>query len=411
MVDIYLVGGAVRDRLLGSPASDRDWVVVGADPDMMLAQGYQPVGKDFPVFLHPKTKEEYALARTERKSGKGYKGFQFHADASVTLEDDLARRDLTINAIAQASDGTLIDPFHGQVDLENKILRHVSPAFVEDPLRVLRVARFAARLHHLGFSIAEETEQLMRAMVRGGELTALVAERVWQELDSTLAEHAPQVFLQVLRSCGALAILFPELDALYGVPNPPVWHPEIDSGVHTEMVLQAAAKISNDKVVRFAALMHDLGKGVTPIALWPSHRGHEQTGQAALDGFCERYRVPRDYIALAKIVMKNHGKVHRIEEMTAKRIVKLLEETDAFRRPKRFEKFILACMADSRGRTGYEKASYPQHDLLEHAFTAAKSVDIAAIVATGVQGEALKNEIHRQRVAAVGAAKATGCIK
>ncbi len=400
-MNIYLVGGAVRDQLLGLPVTERDWVVVGATPDELLRQGYRQVGKDFPVFLHPKTGEEYALARTERKTGQGYTGFSCHAAPDVTLEEDLMRRDLTINAMAETSDGQLVDPYFGQQDLQNKLLRHVSAAFVEDPLRILRLARFAARFHVLGFTVADETMQLMRAMVRAGELNQLVAERVWQELQRSLCCDHPEIFFQVLRQCGALEILFPEINNLYGVPNPPQWHPEIDSGVHTMMVLQQAVLLSNDPKIRFVALVHDLGKAITPISIWPSHHGHDHNGVALITAFCQRYKVPKEYQQLAELVAKYHILTHRIEELKPATILEVLEVLDVFRRPQRLTEFLLVCEADVRGRTGFEKEPYQQADLWSKAYQLAAAVDVKTIIASGKQGVEIKNELQRQRIAAL----------
>ncbi|NNF51376.1 MAG: multifunctional CCA addition/repair protein, partial [Gammaproteobacteria bacterium] len=336
-MEILLVGGAVRDELLGLEVRERDWVVVGSTPEAMTAQGFRPVGKDFPVFLHPDTNEEYALARTERKSGRGYKGFTVHADPEVTLEEDLERRDLTINAIAKDSEGRLIDPFSGLADIEMRRLRHVSPAFIEDPLRILRVARFAARFRYLGFSVADETMLLMRTMVDAGELTDLVAERVWRETESALTTRNPEVYFSVLYECGALKTVFPELARLFGVPQPERWHPEIDTGIHTLMVLAQAANLSEDTAVRFAALTHDLGKGITPPEKWPSHRGHEELSVALVLALCARLKVPNEYRDLAVHVARFHGHCHRAAELRPRTILKVFEGVDAFRRPERFE--------------------------------------------------------------------------
>lgn len=398
---IYLVGGAVRDQLLGLPVKEKDYVVVGATPQEMIEQNFKLVGKDFPVFLHPETHHEYALARTERKTGKGYAGFDCYAAPDVTLEDDLKRRDLTINAIAQTTDGKIVDPYNGQQDLAQKILRHVSPAFSEDPVRILRVARFAARFAPHGFTIAQETMVLMQHMVRSGEVAALVAERVWQEFSRALAEPAPQEFIRVLRKCGALKILFPEIDQLFGVPNPPKWHPEIDTGIHTMMVLQQAARLSTESIVRFAAAVHDLGKGATPVADWPSHPGHDERGVALIKTLCKRYRVPRDYQELAILVSRYHGSIHSLSEMKASTLVKLLEKLDAFRRPQRFQYFLLACEADARGRPTYEDREYPQREFIQRVFTAANQVNSQPLLDRGLAGLALGNALHQARVAAV----------
>ncbi len=402
-MQIYLVGGAVRDKLLGLEVKDRDYVVVGATPEQMVAQGYRPVGADFPVFLHPRTKEEYALARTERKSGRGYKGFTVYAAADVTLEDDLRRRDLTINAMAESEAGTLIDPFGGADDLRNGILRHVSPAFAEDPVRVLRVARFAARYAQRGFRVADSTLALMRQMVASGEVDHLVAERVWAETEGALAEAAPPRFFATLRDCGALARVFPEIDALFGVPQPPQYHPEVDTGLHTMMVLSQATRLSSDTRVRFAALLHDLGKGQTPAAEWPKHQGHEERGVELVNDFCRRLRVPNEYRELAVIVARYHLHCHRATELRAATILSMLEAIDAFRRPERFEPFLLACEADMRGRTGWEDRPYPQGDVLRRAFEAAHAIDTAAIAAAheGLDGAAIGKRIHDARVAAI----------
>ncbi len=400
-MQIYLVGGAVRDQLLNRKVKERDWVVVGSTPEAMLAQGYRQVGKDFPVFLHPETSEEYALARTERKTAPGYHGFAIHASADVTLEEDLLRRDLTINAIAQNNDGSLIDPFNGQQDLQDRVLRHVSPAFAEDPVRILRLARFAARFAHLNFTVADETMQLMRAMVEAGEVDALVAERVWAELDKALAEQTPSRFFEVLRECGALAKLFPEIDALFGVPQPPKHHPEIDTGLHTMMVLQQAVRLSEDKSVRFAALVHDLGKGTTPKNEWPKHHCHEQRGVNLVKALCERFRVPNEHKELALLVTQYHGKYHRAEEMRPETILRLLEDCDALRRPERFELFLLACEADSRGRPGFETQHYIQVDILKAAHEAARSVTAQPFVAQGLKGQEIKEAMQKARRQAI----------
>ena len=376
---IYRVGGAVRDRLLGLPVKEIDWVVVGATPAELLEQGYTQIGRDFPVFLHPKTRQEYALARTERKSGSGYTGFTVYAAPDVTLEQDLLRRDLTINAIAVDDDNNLIDPYGGQRDLQDRVLRHVSPAFAEDPLRVLRVARFAARFAHLDFTVAAETQLLMRALVDAGELQHLTAERVWQEFEKGLGSAAPQVFLQVLRECGALAVLLPEAENLFGVPQPEFFHPEIDTGVHTLMVMEQVVKLSNDLAVRFAALVHDLGKAVTPKALWPAHTGHEELGVALIEQVSDRLRVPNDCRELAIIVSCQHTRCHKAMKHKAEDLYLTLENCDALRRPQRFEQFLLACEADARGRLGLERRAYPQAERLRQALAAAKAVDVAPL--------------------------------
>lgn len=399
----YLVGGAVRDRLLGRPVHERDWVVIGAAPEDMIASGFKPVGKNFPVFLHPRTGEEHALARTERKSGRGYHGFTFHTGAGVSLEDDLRRRDLTINAMAEDEHGHLVDPYGGRRDLEQRLLRHVSPAFTEDPVRILRVARFAARYRPLGFLVADETMTLMQGMVTAGEVDALVPERVWQETRRALGEPAPATFFEVLRAAGALARLFPEVDALFGVPQPPRHHPEIDSGVHTLMALTQAARLDAPGMARFAAVCHDLGKALTPRDEWPSHRGHERRGLAPLERLCERLRVPTEYRDLARLVTRYHLHAHRAFELRPATLVKLFEALDAFRRPGRLGPFLLACEADARGRAGLEDRPYPQAALLRQALAVAAAVDTRAIVTAGHRGAAIGRELRRQRVAAVAA--------
>jgi tRNA nucleotidyltransferase (CCA-adding enzyme) len=402
----YLVGGAVRDELLGIEVTDRDFVVVGATPEQMVKAGFTPVGADFPVFLHPETKEEYALARTERKSGRGYKGFTVYAAPDVSLEDDLRRRDLTINAMAEDEDGTIIDPFGGQEDLRNGVLRHVSDAFAEDPVRILRVARFAARFAGWGFKVAHSTNKLMRQMVDNGEVDYLVPERVWAELERALGEDRPSQFFKVLRGCGALARLFPEIDALYGVPQPEHAHREVDTGVHAMMVLDAAAALSGDTRVRFAALMHDLGKGATPEEEWPHHYEHEQRGAELVTDFCRRFRVPNEYRDLAVITARYHGDCHRIFELRANTAVRVLEAMDAFRKPERVDLFALACEADYRGRKDMKDQPYPQGELLRVVFAPAQAVDSNANARdaqkAGLTGEAIGNRIHEARVHAAG---------
>lgn len=400
-MNIYLVGGAVRDKLLGIPVKDRDWVVVGATPDDMLAQGYRQVGKDFPVFLHPDTGEEYALARTERKSGHGYSGFTVHADKSVTLEEDLLRRDITINAMAEDDRGRLIDPFQGRRDLEQKRLRHVSPAFVEDPLRVLRVARFAARFHHLGFTIAGETLQLMKDIAGSGELDFLVAERSWVEIHLALATRSPRVFVEVLRECGALAVILPELDNLFGVPQPAKYHPEIDTGIHTLMVLEQAARLSDDPVVRFAALMHDVGKAAVPPERWPNLKGHEALGADLVDTLCKRIKAPNEYRDLARLTSLYHTHCHRSITRDPALVLDTLEALDAFRKPERFAQFLLACEADARGRLGLEERPYPQAGILRGALAACHEVDTADIVARGYRDADIGVQVRLARLALI----------
>ncbi|MEO6926739.1 MAG: multifunctional CCA addition/repair protein [Rhodanobacter sp.] len=403
---IFLVGGAVRDKLLGRPAGDHDYVVVGASPEDLLALGYKPVGKDFPVFLHPTTGEEYALARTERKTGRGYHGFVFQADASVTLEQDLARRDLTINAIAEDAEGNLTDPFGGVADIKARVLRHVSPAFMEDPVRVLRVARFAARFAPSGFTLAPETMALMRQMVRAGEVDHLVPERVWAETRKALGEAQPAAFVSLLRECGALAVLFPEIDALYGVPQRAEFHPEIDCGVHLELVLDQAAKLApGDDLVGFCALTHDLGKALTPPEELPRHIGHEHRGVAPLRALAGRLKVPTEHAALAELVCREHLNAHRAFELKPATVLKLLSALDALRRPTRLDSFLAACMADKRGRLGHEQDAYPQADYLRQARAAAAAVDAAPFVAAGLTGPAIGTALETARIAAIAAVK------
>ena len=405
-METYLVGGAVRDRLLGLEPNTRDHVVVGVSEREMLDAGYKRVGRDFPVFLHPETAEEYALARTERKTGPGYRGFVVHAEPGVTLEQDLERRDLTINAIAEDASGELIDPYGGVRDLEARVLRHVSPAFAEDPVRILRVARFAARFHRFGFKVADETRELMRRMVADGEVDALVPERVWQETLKALTTDHPHVFIEVLRDCGALARIFPEIDRLFGVPQPPQHHPEVDSGLHTLLAMREAAKLSPDPEVRFAAMVHDLGKGTTPTDLLPKHHGHEQRGAKLVGGLCRRLRVPRDFASLAERVARYHLHCHRALELKPKTVHELLEALDAYRRPERFEQYLLACEADARGRTGLEDRDYPQTDYLRGAAAAARTVATAPLVERGLAGAALGAELQKARIAAIADFKA-----
>ncbi len=395
---IYLVGGAVRDQLLQIPIKDRDYMVVGATPEQMLSLGYTQVGKDFPVFLHPQTGQEYALARTERKTAKGYQGFSCYAAPDVTVEDDLLRRDLTINAIAQDDKGHLIDPYGGLQDIENRTLRHVSDAFIEDPLRVLRVARFAARFHHMGFSIAPETMALMQKIAASGELDALTPERIFTELDKALSTCSPQIFFEVLRESHALKILFPEIDALFGVPQPEQWHPEIDTGIHTLMVVEQAALLSDDNAVRFAALVHDLGKALSPKAHLPKHHGHGQKGLAPIKALCQRLRVPNEYRDLALLVCEQHQNVHQAFELRAQTLVKLFDKADLWRKPQRLSQLLLSCEADNKGRAGFENNDYPQKEYLNKAFKLASSIATKPIIEAGFKGAEIKDELIRQRI-------------
>jgi tRNA nucleotidyltransferase (CCA-adding enzyme) len=395
----YRVGGAVRDELLGLSPGECDWVVTGASPEDMVAAGYKPVGRDFPVFLHPQTKEEHALARTERKSGHGYHGFVFHTGPEVTLEDDLRRRDLTVNAIAQDEDGTLIDPYGGQRDLDARVLRHVSPAFSEDPVRVLRVARFAARFAPLGFRVADETRELMRQMVDNGEVDYLVPERVWQEMARTLMLERPSAFFCTLRDCGALARVMPELDALFGVPQRADYHPEVDSGVHTLMCVDAAARAGHPLEVRVAALLHDLGKAATPKAEWPSHKMHDARGVPLVEQFCERLRVPASCRELAVLHTREHLIVHRALELRPETLLDLLERLGALRQPDRFELALKACECDARGRTGFEDCDYPQTDYLRAAAEVARQVQARDVMDGSVSGAAVGEALKRERLA------------
>lgn len=405
----YLVGGAVRDALLGLPVKDKDWVVVGATPQQMLDAGYQQVGRDFPVFLHPVTREEYALARTERKSGAGYTGFTCYAAPDVTLEQDLLRRDLTVNALAQDNDGHVIDPYGGLSDLKNRLLRHVSPAFSEDPLRVLRVARFAARYAHLSFRIADETLRLMQEITRAGELDHLTPERVWKETENALTTRNPQVYFQTLRDCGALNVLFPEIDALYGVPAPAKWHPEIDTGVHTLMTLTMAAMLSPSVDIRFATLCHDVGKALTPKELWPRHHGHGAAGVRLVSQLCERLRVPNEIRDLAKLVAEFHDLVHTFPILKPATIIKLFDAIDAWRKPQRVEQIALTSEADVRGRTGFEACEYPQGRLLREAWDVARAVPTKAVIDAGFKGAAVREELTRRRINAVAQWKEARC--
>jgi tRNA nucleotidyltransferase (CCA-adding enzyme) len=405
-MDVYLVGGAVRDHLLGLPEGDRDFVVVGATPEQMLAQGFKPVGRDFPVFLHPRTHEEYALARTERKAGRGHRGFVVDADPSVTLEEDLGRRDFTINAIARRSDGSLVDPFGGARDIEARLLRHVGPAFSEDPLRVLRAARFMARFAPLGFRVADDTMAMMRTMVESGELAELVPERVWQELSRALASAAPSAFVRTLHQCGALAVVLPEVEALYGVPQRAEFHPEVDTGVHVELVCDMAAALApGDAVAGFAALVHDLGKACTPADVLPRHIGHEHAGLRPLAGLCERLKVPVAHRRLAEMACREHLNVHRLGELRDDTVHDLLARCDAFRQPERIAQLVLVCEADKRGRTGHQGDAYPQGPELLRLLAAAQSVRAADIAAEGLDGPKLGETLRRARIAAIANAR------
>ncbi|OBU25017.1 multifunctional CCA addition/repair protein [Photobacterium aquimaris] len=397
----YLVGGAVRDTLLGLPITDQDWVVVGTTPTAMLDLGYEQIGTDFPVFLHPQTKQEYALARTERKSGHGYTGFTCYAAADVTLEQDLLRRDLTINAIAQDQHGQLVDPYHGKHDLEHKILRHVSPAFSEDPLRVLRVARFAARFAHLGFTIAAETMALMQEIVISGELANLTPERVWKEWQKSLSSDDPHIFLTVLRQCGALAVIMPEIDALFGVPQPPKWHPEIDCGIHTLLVAKQAALLSDSTTIRFAAQVHDLGKALSPKDDLPHHKTHCRDGIKPIKKLCQRIKVPNEYRDLALLVCAQHTKIHHAQEMRANTFITIFDQIDGWRKPERIAQLATCCRADARGRQGLEDTLYPQADILIAVFDIAQAVSVKPIIAAGFTGADIKHQLAQSRIAAV----------
>jgi tRNA nucleotidyltransferase (CCA-adding enzyme) len=400
-MQVYLVGGAVRDELLGRPVAERDWVVVGATPEELAALGYRQVGRDFPVFLHPETHEEYALARTERKSAPGYRGFAVTFSPEVTLEQDLARRDLTINAMARSASGEIIDPFGGRKDLDERVLRHVSEAFMEDPVRVLRLARFAARYAPLGFHVADETLALARRMAANGELDALIAERVWQETERALGEAEPAIFFEVLRASAALEKTFPEIERLYGVPQPERWHPEIDTGVHTLMSLTVAARLSKEKVVRFAALVHDLGKAETPRERLPSHPGHEARSARLVNELCARLKIPNDYRDLAVLAARHHGVIHQAAQLRPATVVDLLDACDALRRPARFEQLLLACEADARGRTGLEDRSYPQGERLRRARASAAQVTPTPEELAAFQGPALAEQLRKRRIEAV----------
>ena len=395
---IYRVGGCVRDRLLGLPVNDIDWVVTGATADEMQALGYKSIGKDFPVFLHPETRQEYALARSERKTAPGYRGFEINADPSTTIEQDLLRRDLTINAIAEDEHGNLVDPYGGQGDIDNRLLRHVSEAFVEDPVRVLRVARFAARLHRMGFTLAPDTRELIRQMGDSGELDALVAERVWQELSRALDEADPAVFFETLRECGVLGHLFPEIEALYGVPQTARYHPEVDTGVHLMMALQKSAELGFDNETRFAVLMHDLGKATTPTATLPSHHGHEKRGKKLVRAFCSKWKVPKSYTELALITTAFHTHVHRALELKPSTLLKLFTQADSLRKPQRFQKMLDACLADVRGRKNFEDSPYPEAEFLARLSARVRDMDLSPLQARGLEGKALGDAIRKQRL-------------
>lgn len=409
---VYLVGGAVRDQLLGLPVKDRDWIVIGAVPATLLSLGYQQVGKDFPVFLNPKTKEEYALARTERKAGAGYTGFICDFSPTITLEQDLIRRDLTINAMAQSEDGEIIDPYGGKQDLENRILRHISPAFSEDPLRVLRVARFAARYHSLGFKIASETLALMAELAQSGELQHLTAERVWLETEKALNEKNPEIYFETLHKTGALSVLFPEIDALYGVPNPVKHHPEVDSFIHTMLVLEQAVNLTknnpilNKSAVRFAAICHDLGKALTPQNILPHHYGHEQAGIKPTRSLCKRLKVPSYFQELAELTCEFHTHIHKAFELRAETVITLFNRFDVWRKPQRFQEFLQVCLADTRGRTGFEKKDYPQINYINQLLQAANEVDVQQVIADGFEKQEIRNELTKRRILAVKQTKA-----
>ncbi len=401
MKKTYLVGGAVRDKHLGYPFHERDWVVVGATPEDMISEGFRPVGKDFPVFLHPETNEEYALARTERKTAPGYSGFVFHTDASITLEDDLIRRDLTINAMAESEQGQLFDPYHGLQDLNDKLLRHVSNAFSEDPVRILRVARFAARYHHLGFTVAQSTQQLMQDMVEKGEASHLVAERVWKEFERALRERSPHIFITTLRDCGALSIILPEIEALFGVPQPEQHHPEIDTGKHALLSLAYARTLTDDSCCLFATLVHDLGKATTAKEHWPRHIGHEARSLPIIEALCERLAVPKLHRELAIAVARDHTNCHRSFELKAPTILKLLQRLDAFRRPEKFFQFLLCCRADACGRTGFELRDYPQAEFLREALSICQTIQAKDVISEGMTGKAIGEGLEQKRIAAL----------
>ncbi|HXC58417.1 MAG TPA: multifunctional CCA addition/repair protein [Steroidobacteraceae bacterium] len=400
-MQVYLVGGAVRDALLGRPVHERDYVVVGATAEQLLNAGYQPVGRDFPVFLHPETHAEHALARRERKTAPGYRGFVTEFSPDITLEEDLLRRDLTINAIAQRDDGSLVDPYGGQADLAARVLRHVSPAFSEDPVRILRVARFAARFASLGFTVHADTLALMRQMVQAGEVAALVPERVWQETERALGESRPDVFFQVLRDCGALQVIFPEVDALFGVPQPAQWHPEIDTGVHLLLCLRRAAELQAPVTTRFAVLTHDLGKGTTPPEQWPKHVMHESRGLALVDALCARLKVPTAHRELAHMNCKQHTNVHRALELRPDTLLRLLTDCDALRRPERFSELLLACQCDAQGRTGLEEKPYPQRAYLESARILVAAAQLTEEERAGLEGQAIARALQERRLVAL----------
>ncbi|WP_118776762.1 multifunctional CCA addition/repair protein [Haemophilus haemolyticus] len=409
---VYLVGGAVRDQLLDLPVKDRDWIVVGSDPATLLSRGYQQVGKDFPVFLNPKTKEEYALARTERKSSAGYTGFICDFSPTITLEQDLIRRDLTINAMAQSEDGEIIDPYGGKQDLENRILRHISRAFSEDPLRVLRVARFAARYHYLGFKIASETLSLMAELAQSEELQHLTAERVWLETEKALNEKNPEIYFETLHKTGALKVLFPEIDALYGVPNPVKHHPEVDSFIHTMLVLKQSVNLTennpilNKSAVRFATICHDLGKALTPQNILPHHYGHEQAGIKPTRTLCKRLKVPSYFQELAELTCEFHTHIHKAFELRAETVITLFNRFDVWRKPQRFQEFLQVCLADTRGRTGFENKDYPQIDYINQLLQAANEVDVQQVIADGFEKQEIRNELTKRRILAVKQTKA-----
>lgn len=400
-LNTYLVGGAVRDQLLNRTIVERDYLVVGATVEQMLALNFVQVGKDFPVFLHPESKEEYALARTERKEGSGYTGFVCYATPDVTIEEDLIRRDLTVNAMAMDKNGQIIDPYNGQTDLKSRLLRHVSAAFSEDPLRVLRVARFAARYHELGFTVAPETLALMQRMSESGELTQLTAERIWKEMQRSLEENNPEIFFDVLKKCGALHVIWPSLDALWGVPNPEKWHPEICSGVHTMMSLQKAVSLTSNTAVRFATLCHDLGKGLTPKEHWPNHQGHEKSGLLLVEAICKALKVPNDHKLLALKVCEFHLHCHQAFELKAITILKLFDKLDVWRKPEVFSNFLIACQADAQGRRGKENEPYLQCDYLEMLLTAARTVNAQTFIAKGIKGAAIKESMQKARLAII----------